>query len=91
MLNQIGSGLSEIFGKLNFDEVVFVLTEYSWVILVMIVGYTIHMLPSKWKAWYRAKFADMPLVLHGIVAFVVIVLLIQIKDADMQPFIYFQF
>ena len=91
MLSQIGSGLSEIFGKLNFDEVVFVFTEYSWVIVVMIVGYIIHMLPSKWKAWYRAKFADMPLVLHGVVAFVVIVLLTQIKGAEMQPFIYFQF
>lgn len=90
MLNQIGSGLRELFG-FNFEEAMFFFTEYAWVFVVMIVGYIIHLLPGKWKTWYREVFADLPMVLQAVVCFIVIVILVQISDADMQPFIYFQF
>ena len=68
-----------------------IIVGYWEVLLVMIVGFIIHLLPSKWKMWYKNKFAAAPLVFQLSFCVVAVVLLYQILSADLQPFIYFQF
>ena len=64
---------------------------YKKILLVMLLGYILHFIPKRYELSAMNWVVDMPLA--GKVAFVVsaIVLVIQIKSAGIQPFIYFQF
>jgi D-alanyl-lipoteichoic acid acyltransferase DltB (MBOAT superfamily) len=66
-------------------------SEFSNVMWVMVAGYIIHWLPSRWKMWYRHQFIRTPYVVKILICFAVVFLLYQIMSADLQPFIYFQF
>jgi alginate O-acetyltransferase complex protein AlgI len=58
---------------------------------VMVLGYLIHWIPSRWKNRYRELFAQAPLGWQLVVAFLAVVTIYQSLSADSQPFIYFQF
>jgi len=66
-------------------------TGYRNILLVMLMGYMLHFIPRKYETMAMDRIVEMPLA--GKVAFVVaaIVLVIQVKSAGVQPFIYFQF
>lgn len=84
MMNQIG-------GAWNSSIIPAFLQEYWAVVVLFVLGMVIHWLPSKWKQWYRLRFASMPLWAMLIVVAVVVFIVYQFITADMQPFIYFQF
>ncbi|MFZ6052093.1 MBOAT family O-acyltransferase [Halocola ammonii] len=67
------------------------LTEFWEVMLVMVLGFVIHWLPSTWKAFYRKTFVKTPIPLQIGISFVVVFVLYQVMSAGMKPFIYFQF
>ena len=60
-------------------------------VVLFVLGMVIHWLPSKWKQWYRLRFASMPLWAMLIAVAAVVFIVYQFITADMQPFIYFQF
>ena len=84
MLNQIGT---------NFNAAIIpdVLWGFRYVFGVMLLGYIIHWLPSRTKAWYKQMFGDLPIVLKIVVAFLAVFFIYQVLSADLQPFIYFAF
>ena len=84
MMNQIG-------GAWNSSIIPAFLQEYWAVIVLFVLGMVIHWLPSKWKQWYRLRFASMPLWAMLIAVAAVVFIVYQFITADMQPFIYFQF
>ncbi len=61
------------------------------VMTLMLLGYAIHILPESFKIKYRNWFAWLPLPIKGVAIVVIIMLLYQVKNAEVQPFIYFQF
>ena len=84
MMNQIG-------GAWNSSIIPAFLQEYWAVVVLFVLGMGIHWLPSKWKQWYRLRFASMPLWAMLIAVAAVVFIVYQFITADMQPFIYFQF
>ena len=84
MMNQIG-------GAWNSSIIPAFLQEYWAVVVLFVLGMVIHWLPSKWKQWYRLRFASMPLWAMLIAVAAVVFIVYQFISADMQPFIYFQF
>jgi hypothetical protein len=51
----------------------------------------IHWLPTRFKRWYRVRFALLPLWVIIFIIAVAIIGVYQFVTADMQAFIYFQF
>jgi len=84
MLHQIGTDL-------KLSVVPEVVVAYKWVFLVMLFGFIIHWLSSKWKERIEKWFVESPLWLQAIIAAVTVIIVYQSISADMQPFIYFQF
>ena len=84
MMNQIG-------GAWNSSIIPAFLREYWAVVVLFVLGMVIHWLPSKWKQWYRLRFASMPLWAMLLAVAIVVFIVYQFITADMQPFIYFQF
>ncbi len=83
--------LSQMVYRMLDADILTIITNYSAVFSLMLLGFVIHWLPENIKENYRHAFHRIPIVLKVILMVCVILGLYQIKSADLQPFIYFQF
>ena len=59
--------------------------------LILALGFAIHWIPERHKAWYRDRFANLNPILLAVLSLVSILVAYQFMAAESQPFIYFQF
>lgn len=64
---------------------------YKGVFFLMLLGYILHFIPEKLDAATSRCVIRMPLVFQALLLVAVIYVVIQVKTAGIQPFIYFQF
>jgi alginate O-acetyltransferase complex protein AlgI len=83
--------LKQIAGSFYPGSFMTLITAYSSVIILMVVGYLIHFLPERIKESYRGFFIRIPLFLQLIIVLLVAVMLYQMRTAEVMPFIYFRF
>ena len=83
--------LSQIFTNFNFALIPQVLTGYSAVFGLILLGYVLHMLPRQAEQWSERIVTASPLVVKALMIAVLIWGVMQIKSSEIQPFIYFQF
>lgn len=84
MVNQIG-------GAWNSSIIPDFLWEYRSVVILFVLGMVIHWLPTRFKRWYRVRFAILPVWMIILLAALTVIVVYQFVTADMQAFIYFQF
>ena len=84
IINQIGTD----FNTALIPEI---LSSYSNVFAMMLLGYVIHWLPVKVKHWYRETFIRLPLVVKIIITTITVFGVYQAMSSELQAFIYFQF
>jgi hypothetical protein len=77
----------------NFSPQVFpqLVSGYWFVFSLMLLGYLLHFVPDSWERQCQRFVTWLPLVGKAILMVAVIYLVIQMKSAEIQPFIYFQF
>lgn len=77
----------------NFHAAVFtqLLAGYKGVFFLMLLGYLLHFMPDKLEAGATRLVIRMPLLLQALLIVTIIYIVIQVKTAGIQPFIYFQF
>ncbi len=68
-----------------------VIPAYSTVFMLILAGYSIHLLPEYVKESYRGLFIKVPLFIQLAVIMLVAVILYQMRTTDVMPFIYFRF
>lgn len=73
----------QLFGQL--------VTGYWEVFLLMGIGYLLHWVPRRWEQGATQLVIKMPLIVQALLMVCTIYLVIQMKSAEIQPFIYFQF
>lgn len=84
MLKQIGTAFRpQLFPQL--------IAGYWEVFALMGLGYVLHFLPDSWERGCTKTIIRLPLVGKAVLLVALIYLVIQMKSADVQPFIYFQF
>ena len=66
-------------------------TGYWQVFLLMLVGFLLHFTPARWENAACRGVIRLPFLGKAFLLVALIYLVIQIKSADVQPFIYFQF
>lgn len=83
--------LSQVFT--DFRPAVFLqmVDGYRMVFVFMLLGYLMHWAPDSWQDFLMNLTVRLPLVAKVAVFVLVIFVVIQVKSADIQPFIYFQF
>lgn len=64
---------------------------YQHVVLLMAAGYVLHFLPSSAALRFEKTIVTLPLFWKAACIVAVIFLVVQVKSAQVQPFIYFQF
>ena len=83
--------LTQLFTNFRLDLIADFIVSYYQVLLVMLLGFFIHLMPEKWKIWYRDKFSKANVTLQLGTSVIVVFILYQLASSDIQPFIYFQF
>ena len=73
---------------MNFGEV---FSAYKNVYMMIALGYLIHFIPVNWQGGLERRFTQAPLVFKSLALAGIFWLVFQIRSADIQPFIYFQF
>jgi hypothetical protein len=77
----------------NFEPQIFpeFLDGYAAVIFWVGLGYILHVLPVSWDNTVQNAITKMPLAFKACLIVLIAALVLQVKSADVQPFIYFQF
>ncbi|MFM8431581.1 MAG: MBOAT family O-acyltransferase [Bacteroidota bacterium] len=83
--------VSQISGSFNISLVPDVIVGYGNVFLLLIFGYLLHLLPARIDTKVEDRLTSSPLFVKSLILAAVIYLVIQVRSADIQPFIYFQF
>ena len=83
-----GVMLSQIFTNFHLELLPSIIAAYWQVLALIALGYVLHMIPSQ---WCKSTFVKLPAFLYVIILALLIVIIIQVKTSDIQPFIYFQF
>ena len=83
MVTQIGSSWN-----VNIFDVI---SEYSVVFALFVIGMIIHWLPDRLKRRYRMAFAQLPIYAIGTIVVIAVFIAYQFMSSEMKPFIYFQF
>ena len=83
--------VSQIGGKWDLNVIPQMVSEYSGVFTLIVIGMVIHWIPENFKRRYRIWFAKMPLPLMLLAVIVVVFVVYQFITAGLQKFIYFQF
>ena len=83
--------ISKIFSGFNFNLIPEIILSYQEIFGLMLAGFIIHWLPDNFKERYRGWFIKTPLVIKILIIILVVFIIYQVKDASIQPFIYFKF
>ena len=67
------------------------LMGYPKVIALIALGYVLHYVPDIVEQRVKRRFVALPAMAYAVALIVMIVIVIQVKSSDIQPFIYFQF
>jgi D-alanyl-lipoteichoic acid acyltransferase DltB (MBOAT superfamily) len=87
----VGDMLSQITTNFNFEIIGNVISSYYKILLIMILGYAIHWLPTNFKTEFRETFIVLPELTKAIIIVGIMLVLFQVRSSEVQPFIYFQF
>lgn len=64
---------------------------YRGVVILMLLGCVLHLLPTDWGRRAQEVVAKSPFILQVLMLVILIFAIIQMRSAEVQPFIYFQF
>lgn len=90
-MNSVGIMFKQIFTSFGFALIPEMIRSYWIIFSILVTGFIIHWLPSKFKEQYRGWFIETPIWLKIIICVLVVIVIYQAKSSAIQPFIYFQF
>ena len=90
-MQKVGEILTQLFQ--HFEPGVFLqfVNGYRMIFALMLIGFIIHFLPRKWDLKMQQTITLMPLWAKALLLCIAIFTVIQMKSAEIVPFIYFQF
>lgn len=65
--------------------------SYFTIVLLIVGAYLIHISPSSWGERLKIMYQNAPVVIQGIILALVIILVIQVRQSEIVPFIYLQY
>lgn len=86
-----GEILSQIAFSFHPEILMQFVEGYPAVTGLIVAGYIFHFIPGRADNFLRGVVTNLPLILQAALLVLVVFIIIQIKSAGVQPFIYFQF
>jgi D-alanyl-lipoteichoic acid acyltransferase DltB (MBOAT superfamily) len=86
-----GEMLTQIFTRFEPNVFPQLVSGYPMIFALILLGYTVHFMPKRVDRVMQQKVTILPLWGKALLLCVAIFIVIQMKSADIVPFIYFQF
>ncbi len=83
--------ISQIAGHFSPEVFLQFVEGYRGVLIIMAIGYLLHITSHRQEQWFRSWITNRNFVIQAAVFILVIFAMLQIRSADAQPFIYFNF
>ena len=83
--------ISQIAGHFSPEVFLQFVEGYRGVLIIMAIGYLLHFTSYRQEQWFRSWITNRNFVIQAAVFILVIFAMLQIRSADAQPFIYFNF
>jgi len=83
--------LHQIFTNFDTSLIPQIVEGYAFSMGLIALGYLLHFIPMRVDGWMRGLVSRAPMGIQVAMLVIVIWCVMQIKSADIQPFIYFQF
>lgn len=83
--------LGQIFTRFGTSAIPQMIVSYSKPLALMLVGFAIHWMPFGVSERVRGWFIETAIPVKLVVAVLAVLLILQFKSAELQPFIYFRF
>ncbi len=85
------SMLSQIFTAFHAEIIPNFISGYSTILLLLGIGYFLHFIPKDIEFKAETIIANAPIIVKALLFVMMVWLVVQVKSAEIQPFIYFQF
>ncbi|HCS19223.1 MAG TPA: hypothetical protein DIW47_01440 [Bacteroidetes bacterium] len=86
-----GIMFKQLFSGLSLIPIKDILLGYKTILALLLLAFMLHMIPQRWVEKFMDWFAEWPLVVQALYVSASIWLVVQVAQAGVQPFIYFQF
>ena len=83
--------LSQMVTRFDWQVAVQAVVAYKYVFAMILLAFVAHFMPSSWQQRMVKVLERGGIVGCALLIVAVVYLIIQVKTADVQPFIYFQF
>lgn len=90
-LDQAGEMAHQIFHDFHFGIAPQFIAGYFTIILALMLGFFMHFAPKRWSTNALKKFTAIPFWIQAVILAIVILLIIQVRQSDLVPFIYLQY
>ena len=90
-LQQALDVVAQIGREFHPEAILQALQGYRTVLLLMALGYFLHWMPGRWIERVRGGFIALPTAAKFALTLVLVLLMLKVQTADLQPFIYFDF
>ena len=85
------SMIHRVFFYFSPEVIVEVIIGYKNVFFLILLGFALHFTPEKWDLTTEKLVTKAPFFIKALIFVILIWIVIQVKSAEVQPFIYFQF
>lgn len=87
----VGQMLGQIGARFGWELLPQIISAYAPVFMLIAIAMLLHWLPVTWKEYVRGRFIDTHIAVKVLLTIIVAIIILQLKSADIQPFIYFRF
>lgn len=81
----------QITESFHFNVAPQFISEYFEIALIILAAYFMHFLPERYTSALKKTYNSAPVVIQSVVLVLVILLVIQVRQAEIQPFIYLNY
>ncbi len=90
-LTHVSDMTHQIINEFHIEVAPQFFAGYLTIMLAMLFGYVIHFLPRRWTVGAIARYKATPLVVQALILALVILLIIQVRQSDIVPFLYLKY
>ncbi len=83
--------LTQIFTNFHPEIAPQFVEGYLLIVIIMAAAYILHFMPDRWSNALQRGYIALPLLLQAIILAIVLLVIIQVRQSDIVPFIYLQY
>ncbi len=90
-LEQVSEMLTQITSNFHADVAPQFVEGYLLIVIIVAAAYVIHFLPDRFGEALKRRYTALPLVVQAVILAIVLLVVIQVRQSDIVPFIYLQY